>query len=157
MFRLLRPYSWYSSVRATYPSPTSSSHIVKCFCYDRFANCFSLERVWLVIFHLNSDRNKVIRASVRTRNSTSGTNFRPVNHCSTSFGLWLVEKLQNLITDPEFRASAKGTISYYGAGIRPVLWSLRCADSNVAHSSMITEDTWAASSANVYTGGFLWQ
>ena len=38
---------------------------------------FSLERVWLVIFHLNSDRNKVIRASVRTRNSTSGTNFRP--------------------------------------------------------------------------------
>ena len=40
--------------------------------------------------------------------------------CSTSFGLWLVEKLQNLITDPEFRASAKGTISYYVAGIRPV-------------------------------------
>ena len=39
---------------------------------------------------------------------------------STSFGLWLVEKLQNLITDPEFRASAKGSISYYGAGIRPV-------------------------------------
>ena len=41
--------------------------------------------------------------------------------CSTSFGLWLVEKLQNLITDPEFRASAKGIISYYGAGIRPVV------------------------------------
>ena len=39
---------------------------------------------------------------------------------STSFGLWLVEKLQNLITDPEFRASAKGSISYCGAGIRPV-------------------------------------
>jgi hypothetical protein len=39
---------------------------------------------------------------------------------STSFGLWLAEKLQNPITDPEFRASAKGTISYYGAGIRPV-------------------------------------
>ena len=32
----------------------------------------------------------------------------------------MVEKLQNLITDPEFRASAKGSISYYGAGIRPV-------------------------------------
>ena len=39
---------------------------------------------------------------------------------STSFGLWLVEKLQNPITEPEIRASAKGTISYYGAGIRPV-------------------------------------
>ena len=31
------------------------------------------------------------------------------------------------------------------------------ADSNVAHSSMATEDTWAASSANVYTGWFRWQ
>ena len=39
---------------------------------------------------------------------------------STRFGLWLAEKLQNPITDPEFRASAKVTISYYGAGIRPV-------------------------------------
>ena len=32
----------------------------------------------------------------------------------------MVEKLQNPITEPEIRASAKGTISYYGAGIRPV-------------------------------------
>ena len=41
---------------------------------------------------------------------------------STSFGLWLVEKLQNPITEPEFRASAKGTISYYGLELD--LWKI---------------------------------
>ena len=45
----------------------------KCCELNDFQFVFSLEHVWLVIFHLNSDRNKVIRASVRTRNSTSGT------------------------------------------------------------------------------------
>ena len=29
-------------------------------------------------------------------------------------------------------------------------------DNTLAHSSIITEDTWAADSANVYTGGFRW-
>ena len=49
---------------------------------------------------------------------------------STSFGLWLAKKLQNPITDPEFRASAKGTISYYGAGIRPVKGDWRNRSTN---------------------------
>ena len=78
------------AVRATYLSPTSSLHVVEYFCCEGFADCFSLERVWLVIFHLNSDRNKVIRASVRTRNLTSGTNFRPVWNGVHHTGLKLV-------------------------------------------------------------------
>ena len=56
---------------------------------------------------------------------------------STSFGLWLVEKLQNLITDPEFRASAKGSISYYGAGIRPVLLEILLLEPIIADTKFL--------------------
>ena len=61
---------------------------------------------------------------------------------STSFGLWLVEKLQNLITDPEFRASAKGTISYYGAGIRPATYTKIARSKNREILGWVASGVW---------------
>ena len=42
---------------------------------------------------------------------------------STSAGLWLVEKIHNLITEPETRASVKTKEILIVKGFRPVLWS----------------------------------
>ena len=39
---------------------------------------------------------------------------------STRFGLWLVEKLQNPITEPEIRASVKTKEIHIVKGFRPV-------------------------------------
>ena len=41
---------------------------------------------------------------------------------STSFGLWLVEKLHNLITEPEIRTSVKTKEILVVKGFRPVIF-----------------------------------